>query len=91
MGMHLVLNTIQLLVTVALVTSECTAEFLLHVRTLFECTMQHSSSITLSESPFFELKLILKSCVTSSIDELLDCECEAANHHDPYAVTTNFT
>ena len=39
-------------------------------------------------------QFVLRSCIrgyyiykdawTSSIGETLDCECEAANHHDPY-------
>ena len=41
------LNTIQLLVIVALITSAYMAEFLLHAE-LSEHTMQHSLSITLS-------------------------------------------
>ena len=46
-------------------------------------------------------QFVLRSCIrgchiykdarTSSIGKMLDCECEAANHHNPYAVATNFT
>ena len=46
-------------------------------------------------------RFVLRSCIrgyhiykdawTSSIGESLDCEHQAANNHDPYAVTMNFT
>ena len=34
---------------------------------------------------------IYKDARISSIGETLNYERKAANHHDPYAVTTNFT